>query len=358
MKLQRLALSLFIVVTVFYLLHIGQALLQPIVIAGVIAYLISILSHAISWVRVGSFQMPRALAMVLAIGIILTSLTLLIQLITVNITSVVQKAPHFQENLESRIYEGYALFGVEREEAPNLREFLNEIDIRSYLQDFGRTVRNIISRTGIIFVYLIFLLFEQRTFRPKIKAMFPDRFQQREVFTIIDHIRKDVRSYLGIKVLTSAATGLISYIILRFVGLEFASFWAVLIFLLNFIPTIGSIIATMFPSALALVQFDTIGPFVLVVVLLTSVQILIGSFIDPKLMGNKLNLSPMVILISLGLWGAVWGIPGMFLCVPFTVIIMIICAYFPSTRPIAIMLSGNGQLTIGRDELIEDELES
>ena len=104
-----------------------------------------------------------------------------------------------------------------------------------------------------------------------------------------------------------------------------------LIFLLNFIPTIGSIIATIFPSALALVQFDTIGPFVLVVVLLTSVQILIGSFIDPKLMGNKLNLSPMVILISLGLWGSVWGIPGMFLCVPFTVIIMIICAYFPST---------------------------
>jgi predicted PurR-regulated permease PerM len=132
--------------------------------------------------------------------------------------------------------------------------------------------------------------------------------------------------------------------VLSLVGVDFASFWAVLIFLLNFIPTIGSIIATLFPSLLTLIQFDTMGPFVVTISVLTSLQFCIGSLLEPRLMGQRLNLSPIVILLSLGLWGSLWGIPGMFLCVPITVIIMIICSYFPASRPIAILLSGNGQI--------------
>lgn len=349
MKLQSTALSVFIVVTVFYLLHIGQGLIQPIVIAGVVAYLISILAHAISAMSLRGIRVPKWLSMVLALGIIFTSISLLIQLVTENIKSVVDVAPAYQQNLESRIYEIYALFGVSGSEAPNLHEFINKIDLRAYLQDFGKTVRNLVSRTGVIIVYLLFLLAEQRTFKPKIRALFPEQLRQREVFHLIGRISKDVRLYIGIKVLTSAATGLLSYFVMSLIGLDFASFWAVLIFLLNFIPTIGSIIATLFPSALALVQFDTMRPFFLVVAAICLIQFAIGSLIEPRLMGSKLNLSPMIILFSLGLWGAVWGIPGMFLCVPFTVIIMIVCAHFPATRALAILLSGNGQLPVGQN---------
>lgn len=355
MKLQSTALSVFIVVTVFYLLHIGQALIQPIVIAGVVAYLISILAHAISAMPLQGIRVPKWLSMVIALSIIFTIISLLVQLITENIKNVVDVAPAYQQNLETRILDIYALFGVATEEAPNLREFLDKIDLSTYLQDFGKTVRNLVSRTGIIIVYLLFLLAEQRTFQPKIKALFPERLRQREVFKLIDHIGKDVRLYIGIKVLTSGATALLSYLVMSLIGLDFASFWAVLIFLLNFIPTIGSIVATLFPSALALVQFDTLRPFVLVVVAISMVQFAIGSLVEPRLMGSKLNLSPMVILFSLGLWGAVWGIPGMFLCVPFTVIIMIVCAHFPATRALAILLSGNGQLPIGQ---LSESLES
>ena len=200
---------------------------------------------------------------------------------------------------------------------------------------------------GIITVYLIFLLLEQRTFGDKIKAIIRDPKRQEDTFVLIDKMRSDIRSYVGIKVLTSAATGLISYMVLKLVGVDFASFWAVLIFLLNFIPTIGSIIATLFPSLLTLIQFPTLGPFVVTISVLTVVQFCIGSLLEPRLMGNRLNLSPIVILLSLGLWGSVWGIPGMFLCVPITVIIMIICSYFPSTRPLAILLSGNGKAVSG-----------
>ena len=165
---------------------------------------------------------------------------------------------------------------------------------------------------------------------------------------MLARIRKDVRLYIGIKVLTSATTGLLSYMVLSWIGVDFASFWAVLIFFLNFIPTIGSIIATLFPSALALVQFDTFAPFFIVVVSITAIQLLIGSFIDPKLMGNKLNLSPLVILLSLSLWGAVWAFRHVFVCALHGD--HHDCLWvFPATRPVAILLSGNGQLTFGRE---------
>jgi predicted PurR-regulated permease PerM len=345
MKTQRVAMAMVIIFLTFYLLHIGQSLLLPLVIAGAIAYLISVLTHAICSVEAKGFSVPKPIAMILAIAIILVSLSYLVQLITINIKSVIAVAPEYQKNMEALIYKGYKLFEVE--EVPDIREFLNQFDIGGYLQSFGATVRSLVSSFGIITVYLIFLLLEQRSFGDKIRAIIRDPKRQEDAFELIDKMRSDIRSYVGIKVLTSTATGLISYVVLKLVGVDFASFWAVLIFLLNFIPTIGSIIATAFPSILTLVQFDTLGPFIVTVSVLTSVQFCIGSLIEPKLMGNRLNLSPIVILLSLGLWGSVWGIPGMFLCVPITVIIMIICSYFPSTRPIAILLSGNGKVVSG-----------
>ncbi len=345
MKLQRVVMAMIAICLTFYILHIGQALLLPLVIAGAVAYLISILAHTIRVVKIGGVGLPKPLAMILAIAVILAALSFLVHLITVNITSVVKVAPEYQKNLEAWIVKGYTLFEIEN--APNLNEFLKQIDFRAYLQGLSGTVRSLLSSAGIIIVYLIFLLLEQRTFTSKIKALVRDPERQEDAFELIGKMGNDIRSYIGIKVLTSAATGLLSYAVLRMVGVDFASFWAVLIFLLNFIPTIGSIIATAFPSVLTLVQFDTLGPFVVIASVLTALQFCIGSLIEPKLMGNRLNLSPIVILLSLGLWGAVWGVPGMFLCVPFTVIIMIVCSYFPASRPVAILLSGNGDLTIG-----------
>lgn len=342
MKVQRVALSMVIVFLTFYLLYIGQRLLLPLVIAAAIAYLISILAHAITSFRLGQFSVPKPLAMLFAIAVILLSVTYLVQLITVNIQSVIRVAPDYQQNLEKIIYQGYQLFGIE--EVPNIREILRQLDFSGYLQSFGSTVRALVSNTGIIIVYLIFLLLEQRTFPDKIRAIVRNPESQADTFEMINKMRSDIRSYIGIKVLTSMATGLLSYLVLKMVGVDFASFWAVLIFLLNFIPTIGSIIATAFPSVLTLIQFETLGPFIVTISVLTALQFCIGSLIEPKLMGNRLNLSPIVILLSLGLWGSIWGIPGMFLCVPITVIIMIVCSYFPGTRPIAVLLSGNGRV--------------
>jgi AI-2 transport protein TqsA len=112
-------------------------------------------------------------------------------------------------------------------------------------------------------------------------------------------------------------------------------------------------LGVVFPSLLALVQFSTIGPFVAVVVLLSVTQFVIGNVVEPKLMGGKLNLSPLVVIFSLVLWGKLWGVPGMFLCVPLTVIAMIVMGTFERTRPVAVLLSADGAVGYGGEDALE-----
>ena len=163
-------------------------------------------------------------------------------------------------------------------------------------------------------------------------------------------------SYFTIKTLTSLLTGILSYFALLFIGIDAPVFWAFLIFLLNYIPTIGSLLATSFPAIFALFQFGELQPCLLVLVIVGAVQILVGNIIEPRLMGNTLNVSPLVVIIALSFWGFLWGIPGMFLSVPITVMMILFFAEFPATRPIAILLSEKGDLK-RLDELPPDEEE-
>ena len=125
---------------------------------------------------------------------------------------------------------------------------------------------------------------------------------------------------------------------------RFAFFWAFLIFILNYIPTIGYLIATLFPALISLLQFGTFINPMIVLVAIGSIQFLVGNVIEPKLMGNSLNVSPLVVLISLAFWGTIWGVTGMILSVTITIMIIISCSQFKSTKWIAILLSENGNI--------------
>jgi predicted PurR-regulated permease PerM len=118
----------------------------------------------------------------------------------------------------------------------------------------------------------------------------------------------------------------------------------VIIALLNYVPYIGSFLGVLLPVALSLVQFDDMGTVLTLLALLTAAQFMIGSFLDPYLMGNSLNLSPFVILTSLAVWAGLWGIAGAFLAVPITAVLMIVFSEFEGTRPVAVLLSRNGRL--------------
>ena len=159
-----------------------------------------------------------------------------------------------------------------------------------------------------------------------------------------------MKRYLFMKTIISGLTGLCAYAWLRTIGLEFAGAWAFLMFIMNYIPTIGSIIACALPILFALAVAPSLQLPILTAVGLIGLEILFGNILDPKLTGKTLNLSTLAILINLVFWGMIWGVIGMFLSVPILMIIFIVTAQFDSTRPIAVLLSENGKIPDIRDE--------
>ncbi|NLL36918.1 MAG: AI-2E family transporter [Fretibacterium sp.] len=210
----------------------------------------------------------------------------------------------------------------------------------------GRYFRNISelllafsSKFVLTLVFLMFMMLEAPYTNEKIDKAFrgptATRFK-----TIMETVSTQISRYLGTLAFISLATGFLAWLVLLFMGVELAAGWAVLTFLLNFIPTVGSIIATIPPVLMAMLQFSPslLKPFI-VLVSLTAIQVTLGNVITPKVVGDRLGLSPIVILLSLLLWGLIWGIPGALLSVPIVSIIKIVCENFPSLRPIAILMS-------------------
>ncbi len=330
------ALSIVLLVT-------GRDILIPLALAVMIWYLIDALVRLFGRIRIGGFRLPDWVnlpAAALAIIVVLVSVG---NLISDNIAQVIQAAPGYQTNIENLVARVAAFFGLT--EVPQLRQMLGELDLRQLASNFAATATGIVGNAGIILIYVIFLLLEQRTFDQKLSAMFEDSKRESEFRALLQHMQQQIQSYVWIKTLTSLMTGAISFVILTLVGVDFAVFWAFVIFLLNYIPTVGSMLGVIFPALLTLVQFESPVPFVIVVAALGATQFAIGNLLEPRIMGSTLNVSPFVVIVSLVVWGSLWGIVGAILCVPITVIGMIVFAHFEKTRPIAVLLSGNGKIS-------------
>jgi len=340
--LLRAFLWLGITVTIFFILYIGQKLIIPLILAVFIWYLINVLSFAIMKLKIGGRSLPASFRYIASALVIVAILSVFFTFITRNVSEVVRVAPEYQERIGPMIGKVYDWLPFE--EPPPLQEFVNQLNFSTLIRKVAGALGGLAGNAGLIAIYVMFLFLEQRSFGPKIKGMAHGNIKENEVFKIITQIDQDTRKYIGIKTLTSLTTGVLSYTIMASVGLDFAAFWAMLIFFFNFIPTVGSILATAFPSILALIQFEEPSKIGLTIGGIVAAQVLVGNFLEPRLMGSSLNLSPLVILLSLSLWGSLWGVPGMFLCVPITVTAMIICSHFPQTRAIAVLLSGDGKI--------------
>jgi predicted PurR-regulated permease PerM len=342
-KLQNFLMACMLAALVFYLLIVGQAILLPLVIAIVFWYLISLMSGGFGRIMLGGNPLPTMTCYILSFLTFFAIIWGIVELIASNIAGVVRVAPIYQANLEVRWENFLAFLRIEQE--PTLAQFNEVLNLGQFITGLAASLTNIAANMLIIIIYVIFLLLEQGNFSEKVASLANNPDKEKRARQLLSKINEDVKKYISIKMLTSSTTGILSYILLKVVGVDFAEFWALLIFLLNFIPTIGSIVATIFPSLITLVQFDTYNPFFAVFVGVTAIQVCVGSILEPRLMGNSLNLSPLIILLNLSLWGLIWGIPGMFLCVPLLVISMIVFSHVPATRPIAILLSRDGRIS-------------
>jgi len=330
------------------LLAAGRAMIMPFLIAVVVWFLINILAEYFRKVRIGGSGIPGWLALAAAGGSIVALLAVSIEILLRTVNAMMAAAPLYQGRFQEMVGHLYVL--MQLEETPTLGRVLQQIHLQPLLVNVAAAVTTFAGNLVIIVIYVIFLLLEQRVFKDKLQALFPDAAQRERAIAIIERISMSIKTYLTVKTFVSVLTAAFSFLIMRAVDLNFAVFWAFLIFTLNFIPSLGSVAGTLFPSLMALLQFDTLGPFLVVAFGIGTIQLVIGNYVDPRLMGRSLNISPVVVMLSLGAWGSMWGITGMVLGVPITVILMIILAQFPETRPIATLLSEDGKVSARASE--------
>ncbi len=190
----------------------------------------------------------------------------------------------------------------------------------------------------LIFVFLIFMLAGRGKLMVKVEKSFPPS-RARKITAVIENIDSQVQRYLLIKTGVSVISGVLAGVVLAAFGFRYAILFGFLTFLLNFIPSLGSIIAISFSSAMAAFQLASYWRGVWIFLILAALELLIANFLEPKLMGVGLGLSPLAVLFSLFFWGWLWGIPGMILAVPLMAIIKIGCANVPSLQFISEIIS-------------------
>jgi AI-2 transport protein TqsA len=336
-------LSLGLLVIAFYLITAGQSILMPLAIAVFNWYLINAFAGAIQQLNILGWRPPRLLSFIAAFVILLLCLGGIVELIASNLTLISAKFPFYQDRFQEILSKFLGHFHIKK-----IPTIFSTQDIMRYGAGIISTVGSKLTSTAgtaiAVILYIAFLLAEQGSFNKKLSALISDPEQQLATRKTLDRVATNIRSYIWLQTLAGIIAGIVSYIILKIVGVEFASFWAVMIFFLNYIPYIGAIIGTVFPTILALIQFGSFVPFIIVGGSMAAVHFFIGSVLEPWMYGRSLKLSPIIILITIAFWGSMWGIIGMILSVPITVILMIICEAFPKTRPIAIILSKDGEI--------------
>lgn len=195
-----------------------------------------------------------------------------------------------------------------------------------------------LSNLFLILIFLIFILAGRGRTKSKLQNFLSNK-RSKTIIDVIHKIDTQVQKYLAIKTVVSLFTGVFVTIILLLFGVDFAIIFGFLTFLLNYIPNVGSFIATAFPVFIALFQFDSIWPAFWILLILISIQMIMGNFIEPRLMGHGLGLSPLVVLFFLFFWGWLWGIPGMILAVPIAAIVKIVCDNVPELKFIAVLMT-------------------
>ena len=214
--------------------------------------------------------------------------------------------------------------------------------IPRFLVTLSGSIFSFVSKLVLVVIFLFFILLGKPFFKYKILKSFSDD-KANQFGQIASSITAQIRRYLSLQFLISFVTGCLVWLVLVMIGVDFAVTWGALAFFLNFIPTVGSIASSIPPILLALVQFyPSLWPGIIAFFAILTIQLGMGNGIAPKVLGDQLNLSPVVILLSLLFWGWLWGVMGALLSVPITAALKIVCENIESLQPISVMM-GSGK---------------
>lgn len=342
MKIANVANALILVFGCVILLIFGKSLLFPFLFALLIYFLIRAIRRLIDGLPYIKNHIPSWLKNALASLIIFALLGFTGQMLLINSQALINSFSIYQGNIDSLVAQINELTGINVSQT--ITDKLSDVEIAKIVNPILNSITGIMGNIMMVLFYLIFLFIEESNFKKKMHLIFSNPEKYTEIKVLLGNIEHSITHYIGLKTLISFISATVCFITLFAFGVNSPLFWASLIFIMNFIPVIGALLAVILPSLFGLIQFGEMTSALLLFFTLGTVQTLILNLLEPKLMGDSLNISPLVALLALAFWGAIWGITGMIVSVPITVIMIILLAHFERTRPIAILLSHQGKV--------------
>ena len=320
------------VVAILVILEVGQPLLAPLAFAVLIWAILNALTEVLERLR-----LPPALAWTSSLLLIAAALYLIVQILANEAGAVAAQAPAYFVRLQRLAASVLTLLHVGR--GASLSDLFNASNVAGFVGRLAASAGSFLFTLALIIVYVCFLLAEQRHLPEKLARLQKDRSRRDETGQVVHAVARQVQSYLGVCTLLSAIMGAATYVLLLAMKVSFAGFWALVLFLATYIPTIGAA-AVLLPASMALVQFGTFGPFLVITAILGTLHFVLANIVSTILLGRTLNLSPLGIILSLSFWGLLWGIGGLFLAVPITGAFVILCRHVESLNWIAIVIAG------------------
>ncbi len=350
------AIKFFIIVIGLVVLFGVLKELQHIVVPLIIAYLLVFIFEPLNTFLIGK-KLPKSFTTIIDLLIIIAFFWGLSSFIIDSFSRLGEELPFYEQKLNNIVQNTAASFGITDEMFKdfNIVEILKRIDYGGIASGLFTSTLSLFSAGFFILFFFIFVSSSHERIIKAIKKRYIKRQSEisytiekkqnestkvekatndrkKKIEKTFKDITEQIQRYLATKFLISLLTSVLIGLVLWIFNIDFLIVWAVLTFFLNFIPNIGSIIAIVLPTVMTLIQYESIGYTLLVAGIITIIQNLIGNILEPKILGNKLGLNPLIILLSLLLWGYVWGIAGMFLSVPITAVIKIIISNSESSN--------------------------
>lgn len=367
-RIVRIGWAVFLAIVALVLLRLASAVFIPLALA--------LFTVALAWplqCRLEKWRAPRPLAYVLTLLAVLLVAGVFVGLIYICARNVAEKAPDYRERFTELHQNAKAWMAEQRRKTapltdlaldtpapgapdapgaampprgapaadnpPSEPEPKNGGGDNALVGFAGKVLAfayGMVGQLALLVTFTVLALIEVRRFTQKLERRLPSPLGV-AVRDIAAEIAGTLQRYMLLRTLVSATTGVLVWLFCGLIGLEFALVWGVLSFLLNYIPTLGSIVAVIPPTLFAALAGDA-GLFLGTLAGLTAIQFTIGNLIDPRLEGRILRLSPVLLFLSMVFWGWLWGIPGALLGIPVLSAIFIVCRRFAATRPLADLL--------------------
>ena len=319
-------------------LKLTTAVVLPFLIAVLLTFVLEPLITLLAKIRI-----PRTIAAVVVVFTIGLSVYFIGLILFNSLKTIATLYPKYELRF-TEIYRMIAeTFNLPYDEHLNLFEnlwgHLNvRVKVQTFAFSFSESFLSLLGNVFMVIFLIVFLLLEIGHFRDRAELAFGKSFQG-SIIKMMTAMALHITRYLSIKFFLSLATGLVVGISFLIIGMDFPVVWGFVVFILNFIPTIGSVLAGLGSVLFAVVQFypDPV-PIISVMIVVLAANMLIGNILEPKIQGDNLGLSPFIILLSLLGWGWLWGFTGLILAVPMTVIVKIICEHIPALEPVSIMM--------------------